>query len=126
MTRVTVGVPVYNGATLIERALQNLADQTCRDIRVVIMDNASTDGTGEIARCLVGRLLHFKLRRRTDRRGHLTELVHGPRGCSWRKHSAVHVKSLSCAATGAHASVLRVTFGSADPGVIERRISWLR
>lgn len=50
MPRVTVGVPVYNGATLIERALQNPADQTHRDIRVVIMDNASTDGTGEIAR----------------------------------------------------------------------------
>ncbi len=69
MPRVTVGVPVYNGATLIERALQNLADQTYRDIRVVIMDNASTDGTGEIVRRFADMDPRFEYRRQPHNRG---------------------------------------------------------
>jgi hypothetical protein len=52
MPRVTVGVPVLNGDTLIESALQNLADQTYRDKRVVIMENTITDsGTAIGTRC---------------------------------------------------------------------------
>jgi glycosyltransferase involved in cell wall biosynthesis len=48
--RVTIGVPVYNGANYLERALSSLADQTYADIRVLISDNASTDDTEAIAR----------------------------------------------------------------------------
>lgn len=48
MPRVTVGVPVYNGASLIGDCLQHLANQTYRDFDVVISDNASTDGTAAI------------------------------------------------------------------------------
>lgn len=48
MPRVTVGVPVFNGAVLIEGCLRHLASQTYRDFEVVISDNASTDGTTQI------------------------------------------------------------------------------
>jgi glycosyltransferase involved in cell wall biosynthesis len=47
---VTIGVPVYNGANYLERALSSLADQTYADIRVLVSDNASSDATEEIAR----------------------------------------------------------------------------
>lgn len=47
---MTIGVPVYNGANYLERALSSLAEQTYADIRVLISDNASTDETSEIAR----------------------------------------------------------------------------
>lgn len=51
--RLSVGVPVYNGARYLERSLQALADQDFTDIEVIISDNGSTDATGDIARDFV-------------------------------------------------------------------------
>jgi glycosyltransferase involved in cell wall biosynthesis len=48
MPRITIGVPVYNGASLIGECLENLAAQAHRDFQVIISDNASTDGTTQI------------------------------------------------------------------------------
>ncbi|SEB43754.1 glycosyltransferase family A protein [Rhodobacter sp. 24-YEA-8] len=48
MPKVTIGVPVYNGVSLIQRCLENLAAQDFDDFEVIISDNASTDGTSEI------------------------------------------------------------------------------
>jgi glycosyltransferase involved in cell wall biosynthesis len=48
MPRITIGLPVYNGASLIGECLQNLADQTHRDFEVIISDNGSSDGTTAI------------------------------------------------------------------------------
>lgn len=50
---MTIGVPVYNGANYLERALSSLAAQTYEDFRVLISDNASTDDTEQIARSFV-------------------------------------------------------------------------
>jgi glycosyltransferase involved in cell wall biosynthesis len=50
MVPITIGVPVYNGADLLDECLSCLARQTFRDFKVLIYDNASTDGTPEIAR----------------------------------------------------------------------------
>jgi glycosyltransferase involved in cell wall biosynthesis len=49
MAPITIGVPVYNGADLIDESLACLARQTFRDFQVLIFDNASTDGAAEIA-----------------------------------------------------------------------------
>lgn len=46
---LTVGVPVYNAGQFLERCLRNLCEEEL-DYRIVISDNASTDGTGEICR----------------------------------------------------------------------------
>ncbi|MBS1182898.1 MAG: glycosyltransferase family 2 protein [Proteobacteria bacterium] len=48
MARVTVGVPVYNGAPMLRECLDCLLSQTFQDISIVISDNASTDETPEI------------------------------------------------------------------------------
>ena len=48
--KLSVGVPVYNGARFLERSLQALADQDLTDIEVIISDNGSTDATADIAR----------------------------------------------------------------------------
>jgi glycosyltransferase involved in cell wall biosynthesis len=49
MVPITIGVPVYNGADLLDESLACLARQTFRDITVLIFDNASTDATAGIA-----------------------------------------------------------------------------
>ena len=48
MPRVTIGLPVFNGAALIGECLENLATQSYGDFDVLISDNGSTDGTSEI------------------------------------------------------------------------------
>jgi len=48
--RVTVGVPVYNGERYLATTLDSLLNQTFEDFVILIGDNASTDGTEEIAR----------------------------------------------------------------------------
>jgi glycosyltransferase involved in cell wall biosynthesis len=46
---ISIGVPVYNGENFLEDALRSLQAQTFEDFEVVVSDNASTDGTGDIA-----------------------------------------------------------------------------
>lgn len=48
--RLSIGLPVYNGAEYLSEALDALLGQTYEDFELVISDNASTDGTEEICR----------------------------------------------------------------------------
>ena len=43
---------VHNGLPYLEQALRSILDQTLRDIEIIIVDDASTDGTGDILRRL--------------------------------------------------------------------------
>src|SRR5262245_40889124 len=45
---ITVGVPVFNAKQTIQFCLENLARQTFQDIKVLVLDNASNDGTSEL------------------------------------------------------------------------------
>jgi glycosyltransferase involved in cell wall biosynthesis len=47
-TRISVIIPVLNGAAFLEEALASLEQQTLRDFDVLVWDNGSTDGTLEI------------------------------------------------------------------------------
>lgn len=53
--RVSIGVPVYNGARYLAEALESLLRQTYEDIEIIVSDNASTDATEEIARSFAAR-----------------------------------------------------------------------
>ena len=48
MPRVSVGMPVYNGAEFLDESLSAILAQDFDDFEVVISDNASTDKTPEI------------------------------------------------------------------------------
>jgi glycosyltransferase involved in cell wall biosynthesis len=50
--RVSIGLPVYNGERYLEEAVNTLLAQTHRDFELIICDNASNDGTEQIARRL--------------------------------------------------------------------------
>ena len=48
--RVSIGMPAYNRASTIARAIESVLDQTFADFELVISDNASTDDTEAICR----------------------------------------------------------------------------
>ena len=45
---VSIGLPVYNGASSLGDALSAIREQTYRDLEIVISDNGSTDATAAI------------------------------------------------------------------------------
>lgn len=48
--RLTIGMPVFNGARFIRLALDSLLAQTFTDFEILVADNASTDATPDICR----------------------------------------------------------------------------
>jgi glycosyltransferase involved in cell wall biosynthesis len=48
--RLSIGLPVYNGEKYLAAALDALLGQSYEDFELIISDNASTDGTGDICR----------------------------------------------------------------------------
>jgi glycosyltransferase involved in cell wall biosynthesis len=53
--RVTIGVPVYNGASTLRPVLDSILAQSYRNLKIVISDNASTDATETICREFAAR-----------------------------------------------------------------------
>lgn len=47
---VSILVPVYNREGLVGKCIQSALDQTFCDVEIIVVDNASTDGTLEICR----------------------------------------------------------------------------
>lgn len=47
-TKVSVGLPVYNGGKFIQRRLDSILNQTFTDFELIISDNASNDATSKI------------------------------------------------------------------------------
>ena len=48
--RVSVGLPVFNGAATVERAIASIRAQTLEDFELIVSDNASSDDTEAICR----------------------------------------------------------------------------
>jgi glycosyltransferase involved in cell wall biosynthesis len=63
MPKISIGVPVYNGASLLRESLDNLRAQTIGDFEVILANNGSDDGTTEICEEFVmldPRFSHFR------------------------------------------------------------------
>lgn len=52
---VSIGLPVFNGERYIHAAVESILGQSHDDLELIISDNASTDGTGDIARTFAAR-----------------------------------------------------------------------
>lgn len=61
MSRVTIGLPVFNGANYLSQAIESILSQSFGDFELVISDNASVDATEEICRqfALRDRRIHY-------------------------------------------------------------------
>ena len=46
--KVTVVIPNYNGENFIEGCLKSLINQTCKDFRIIVADNGSSDKSCQI------------------------------------------------------------------------------
>lgn len=53
--KVSIGVPVYNGAATLSAALDSLLRQSFADFEIIISDNASTDRTADICKGYVNQ-----------------------------------------------------------------------
>ncbi|MBZ0220832.1 MAG: glycosyltransferase [Candidatus Methylomirabilis sp.] len=58
--RVSVIMNCLNGAKYLRASIESVYAQTCKDWEIVFWDNASTDGSGEIARGYDRRLRYFR------------------------------------------------------------------
>ena len=47
---VSIGIPVFNGERFIRESLDSLLAQDYANLEIIISDNASTDGTGDVCR----------------------------------------------------------------------------
>ena len=69
---ITVGLPVFNGASYLSEAVDSILGQTYSEIELLIADNASTDGTLEMC---------HEFARRDDRVRVLSSMIN--RGLAW-------------------------------------------
>jgi hypothetical protein len=53
--RVSIGLPVYNGARYLRTAIESLLSQTFNDFELILVDNASTDRTQSICTAFAAR-----------------------------------------------------------------------
>lgn len=49
-SRVSIGVPVYNGEKFIRKRIDSILSQTFKDFELIISDNASSDTTSDICK----------------------------------------------------------------------------
>lgn len=53
--RVSIGLPVYNGAAYLAEAVDSILAQSFRDFELILCDNGSDDGTEDICRAYAAR-----------------------------------------------------------------------
>ncbi|SFG32874.1 glycosyltransferase family 2 protein [Pontibacter chinhatensis] len=61
---VSIIIPVYNRAAVIERALQSVHEQTYKTLEVIVIDDCSTDATQEIVKGFADkRIVYYRLKK---------------------------------------------------------------
>lgn len=68
-TRLSIGLPVYNGERYLAQAIESLLAQTFTDFTLVISDNGSTDATEAICRSYAARDPRVRYHRSDVNRG---------------------------------------------------------
>jgi glycosyltransferase involved in cell wall biosynthesis len=95
-SRVSIGVPVYNGGSLLSEMLESLVTQTFTDFEIVISDNASTDDTSETARRFAERDRRVRYYRNDTNIGaapnfnRVFELANNPVYFKWAAHDDLY------------------------------------
>ncbi len=67
--RVSIGLPVWNGAAYVQQALDSIAAQSMGDFELLIGDNGSDDGTAEICAAFAAGDARVRVLRSETNRG---------------------------------------------------------
>ncbi len=59
--KVSIVIPLYNGAPFINRTLQSIVDQDYDNIEVIVVNDGSTDGSAELAKTFAKKIKAFTL-----------------------------------------------------------------
>lgn len=59
MTDISVIIPTFNRAELVQEAIDSILCQEIASVEVVVVDDGSTDGTGEVLRARYGDRIHY-------------------------------------------------------------------
>ena len=73
--RVTVGIPVYNMAKYVGKALDSLLAQTTKDFDIIVLDDASTDNITEVLQPYAERIQLVKLEENSGTRKAVNALI---------------------------------------------------
>lgn len=60
MPRVSVIIPTYNRRDYVQEAIDSVLAQTFTDYEIIVIDDGSTDGTGEALRARYGDRIHYE------------------------------------------------------------------
>ena len=74
--RISIGLPVYNGARSISLAVASLLDQTHSDFELIIRDNASTDETEELCTAFAAKDTRVRYHRASSNEGWMANFNH--------------------------------------------------
>ena len=67
--QIDIIIPTYNREKTIERAVRSVLGQTYDNIKVIIVDDGSTDGTEQIINSIEdSRIRYYKLKKKRGRR----------------------------------------------------------
>ena len=69
--RASVVVPCYNYGRYLPQLVKSVLDQPSVDVDILIVDDASPDGSGEVAEQLAARNQRVKVLRHTSNKGHI-------------------------------------------------------
>ncbi len=59
MTNISVIIPTFNRAELVQDAIESVLSQEWAGVQVVVVDDGSTDGTGEVLRARYGERVNY-------------------------------------------------------------------
>ena len=77
MSDVDVVVPCYNYGRFLRPCVNSVLAQEGVDVRVLIIDDASTDGTSQVGECLARNDARVEVRRHTANKGHIASYNEG-------------------------------------------------
>ena len=67
--KVSVIVPLYNVEKYLARCLDSLCRQSLREIEIILVDDGSTDSSGEICEAYAAKDARFKVIHHTENKG---------------------------------------------------------